>query len=83
MVIDEREALKRLRRGDVVRRENRDGATVYWFENPYQEVDPSQGNRLSKKLGKRFKWVGGGDGLFGTETSQSWYAVKLRRGEKP
>jgi hypothetical protein len=78
MLIDEKLALKRLRRGDVIHREVSEGVTRWWFETPYAEVSPEAGPGLVAKLGKKYVVKPQGDGLFGTETSQTWRAEKVQ-----
>ena len=80
MEIDGKTALKRLRRGDVLRREYREGAAAYWFEAPYNEVPAAIAAELEAKIGKRYRLTPIGDGLFGAETSQSWRAEKKPKG---
>ena len=80
MEIDAKTAVQRMKKGDVIYRQIRDGVVTWWFETPYAVVVEEAGFTPGVKVGKRYQMVAAGDGLFGAESSQTWKAVQLKRG---
>lgn len=81
MEIDAKTAAKRLRRGDTIHREYRGDAAWFWFEAPFNEVTAFNFALVKFRIEKRYRLAPVGDGLFGAETSQSWRAEKIGKGE--
>ena len=72
-------ALKRVRKGAPLHKENAEGIVRWWFERPYLALEPEIADEVMKRIAKTHELVPKGDGLFGVETSQTWSAVRRQK----